>query len=199
MFLDEVSFDNRGMLRKRGLGICGKKILVRGEFTRKPLVSLLCFINVNGLVESFMTEGTFNRLKFVDCLRSMVSSGNVQQYPVRNSIWIMDGASIHCHEDIVYYLRSCGIVPLFLPAYCPFFNPIEVLFGLVKKKMQREYDECKTSQLQMFVISELNKFCVFDSREIFKKCGYVAAKRFNPGHEYNPHLDGDETFGFFGY
>ena len=46
VFLDEVSFDNHGMVRKRGYSIKGTKVLVRGEYTRKPRVSLLCFIKL---------------------------------------------------------------------------------------------------------------------------------------------------------
>jgi transposase len=113
LFLDEVSFDNRGMLRKRGYGIKGKRLVVRGEFKRMPRISLLCFINVTGLIESFMVDGTFNRLKFIDCIRTLVKSGKIQKYPGSNSIWILDGARIHCHSEIIYYLRSCGIIPIF--------------------------------------------------------------------------------------
>ncbi|GMF51562.1 unnamed protein product [Phytophthora fragariaefolia] len=36
VFLDEVSFDNRGMLRKRGYAVRGQNVVVRGEFQRKP-------------------------------------------------------------------------------------------------------------------------------------------------------------------
>ena len=69
VFLDEVSFDNRDMLRKRGWydlgelisycnrGVKGKSVIYRGEFTRKPRVSLLCFIGRYGLLETFHTEG----------------------------------------------------------------------------------------------------------------------------------------------
>ena len=195
LFLDEVSFDNRGMIRKRGYSIKGTKVLIRGEFVRKTRVSLLCFINVDGLVESYMTDGTFNRLKFFDCLRQLVKSGVVQQYPGRNSIWIMDGARIHCHENIVYYLRSCGIVPIFLPAYCPMFNPIEVIFGLLKARMQRDYEECRitNSKIPMFVASELVHFRDYNCRGIYGKCGYSSAKRFNPGAGYVSENDFEYT------
>ncbi|CAK4196782.1 unnamed protein product, partial [Aphanomyces euteiches] len=46
------------MLRTRGYSLKGQKLAFRGEFTRKPRVSLLCFINVDGLVETFLTEYT---------------------------------------------------------------------------------------------------------------------------------------------
>ncbi|KAE9261313.1 hypothetical protein PR003_g33980, partial [Phytophthora rubi] len=44
VFLDEVSFDNRGMIRKRGYALRGKKVAIRGDFERKPRVSILAFI-----------------------------------------------------------------------------------------------------------------------------------------------------------
>ena len=69
-----MSFDNRGMIRKRGHSIKGTKVLIRGEFVRKPRVSLLCFINTNGIFETFMTEGTFNRLKFFEHIRQLITS-----------------------------------------------------------------------------------------------------------------------------
>jgi transposase len=36
VFLDEVSFDNREMFRKRGFGLKGSKVFWRGEYCRKP-------------------------------------------------------------------------------------------------------------------------------------------------------------------
>jgi hypothetical protein len=32
VFLDEVSFDNRGMIRKRGYSLKGQKLAIRGGF-----------------------------------------------------------------------------------------------------------------------------------------------------------------------
>jgi len=107
VFLDEVSFDNRGMLRPRGYCVKGKKLLFRGEFTRKARVSMLCFLNQHGIMEAYTTEGTFDRATFMEkCSNFALKSGKVKQYPGPGSIWIMDGAKIHCHPDICYYLRT---------------------------------------------------------------------------------------------
>jgi transposase len=181
VFLDEVGFDNRGMLRKRGYGLKGKKLLYRGEFIRKPRRSLLCFIGVHGLLECFLTEGTFDRSKFFACCREFaLESGQVRQYPGPHSVWILDGATIHCHPNIIYYLRSLGILPIFLPAYCPFFNPIEIFFGMVKREMQRFYVENKTKDLTLFIARMLNTFKNYDFKGLFRKCGWDASG-FNPG------------------
>ena len=91
-------------------------------------------------METFLTDGTFDRVKFIRSGREFALSKKVQQYGMR-SVWIMDGAGIHCHPSITYYLRSIEIISIFLPAYCPFFNPTEFLFGYVKKHMRRHYSE----------------------------------------------------------
>ena len=123
VFLDEVSFDNRDMLRKKGFGfrgihinnLKGKKLYYRGEFCRKPRLSLLCFIGIDGLLDTFSTEGTFDRLKFIACCKEFaLKNPHVKQYPGPNSVWILDGAAIHCDPNIVYYLRSLGIYYYFI-------------------------------------------------------------------------------------
>uniref|UniRef100_A0A336K8E8 CSON004840 protein n=1 Tax=Culicoides sonorensis TaxID=179676 RepID=A0A336K8E8_CULSO len=53
----------------------------------------------------------------------------VYQYPGQHSIWVLDGARIHCSPDFIHFLKSMGIIPIFLPAYCPFLNPIDVQQG----------------------------------------------------------------------
>ncbi|KAG6943464.1 hypothetical protein JG687_00018448 [Phytophthora cactorum] len=95
-----------------------EKVTIRGDFQRKP-------------------RGMFDRVSFVECCRDFVYSdcGNIRQYPGSNSnsVWILDGAIIHRHPEIVHYLHSVGVVPMFLPAYCPSFNPIEFMFEYMKK------------------------------------------------------------------
>lgn len=131
IFLDEVSFDNRGMLRKRDYSIRGKKPAIRGEFEQKPRVSILAFIGVNGVIDYFNTDGTFDRLEFTKCCQDFVHSpsGFVRQYPGRNSVWILNGAAIQCHPEIVGYLRSVGIAPIFSLPTLHFSTPSSLCLG----------------------------------------------------------------------
>lgn len=55
-------------------------------------------------------------------------------------MFIFDGEEIHCYAKLIEYLRSSGIIPIFLPAYCPFLNPIEFVFGLVKRRLKKTND-----------------------------------------------------------
>lgn len=189
IFLDEVSFDNRGMLRTRGYGVRGERLICRGEFVRKPRVSLLCFIAQNGMKEVFSTEGTFNRSKFFDCCRKFITnSTDVEMYPGQSSVWILDGARIHCDPMIIYYLRSVGIIPIFLPAYCPFFNPIEVVFGLSKQRLKKTYTECACRDMLMVVAEVMEQFSNYPMENLFRKCGYIRGGRFDPTIELEKDL-----------
>lgn len=179
LFLDEVSVDNRNIWRNKGYGIVGQKLVYRGEFNRKPRVSLLCFMGQNGIVDYYMTPGTFTRKIFFDCCRDMVLKGTVQKYPGRNSVWILDGARIHCDPHIVMYLRSLGIIVIFLPPYSPFFNPIEFLFGLMKKYITKHYVENSSRSMDIVVLEAISAFTCRDCTKLFENCGYVANSRFD--------------------
>lgn len=182
VFLDEVSFDNRGMVRKFGYAIKGERLVVRGEFTRKPRVSCLAFIGVGGLLDYFQVEGTFTRLEFIRCITEFATHcPKVRKFPGNCSIWILDGAKIHCHPDVVNLLRSFGIIPIFLPAYCPFYNPIEFVFGMIKNQFKNQYKEGETGNLPLFVNEIFCQYTTYDFTNIFNKCGYQTAKGFNPG------------------
>ncbi|XP_062534851.1 uncharacterized protein LOC134204032 [Armigeres subalbatus] len=187
VFLDEVSFDNRDMLRRKGYGVVGQKVIFSGEFCRRPRLSFLCFLGVDGMLDSFWTSGTFNRLIFFECIREFaLHNTNVHQYPGFNSVWIMDGARIHCDANIIRYLRSIGIIPIFLPAYCPFFNPVEIIFGLVKKRLKRTHQE--NTPIMGDVCDAMSYFRQYPCENIFAHCGYYPGGTFYPekGLQQNP-------------
>jgi len=94
----------------------------------------------------------------------------------------MDGAKIHCHPMISYFLRSLGIIPVFLPAYCPFYNQIEILFSQVKKALQRNYKEGITDILDL-ISRVMQSFKNADLTKTFEYCGY-GPRGFDPGVAY---------------
>eukprot|EP00644_Phytophthora_capsici_P012448 jgi/Phyca11/121923/e_gw1.46.357.1 len=149
---------------------------------RKPRVSILAFIGVHGVIDYFNTEGTFDRVEFVKCCKDFAysSRGNVRQYPGPNSVWILDGATIHRHPEIVHFLRSIGVVPIFLPAYCPFFNPIEYMFGYIKKAFQRYYNEKSGRDLLPFVVKTFRRFESYCMASVFERCGWRIQGHFDP-------------------
>lgn len=182
VFIDEVSFDNKDMLRKRGYAVRGERLVYRGEYVRRPRVSLLCFLGTTGILNAYKTEGTFNRLKFLLCCKKFAVSFDscVQRYPGVNSVWIMDQARIHRDKNLVEYLRSLGIVVVFLPSYSPFFNPIEIVFGLVKRELKRIYQENSKKKMDLVISEAMENVGSKDMKRLYKKCGYLPNGLFDP-------------------
>lgn len=182
VFLDEVSFDNKDMLRKRGYAIKGERLIYRGEYVRRPRVSLLCFLGTTGILNTYKTDGTFNRLKFLQSCKKFALSYDscVQRYPGVNSVWIMDQARIHRDKNLVEYLRSLGIVVVFLPSYSPFYNPIEFVFGYIKRELKRIYQENSRKKIDLVISEAVEKFSNKNMKRIYKKCGYLSNGLFDP-------------------
>lgn len=184
VFLDEVSIDSRSAWRKRGYGMKGEKVVVRGVFQRSSRVSMLCFLGINGILESYMTDGTFSRKTFFEFARdfALKTGTPVRQYPGQYSVWILDGAIIHCDRNLVDYFRTLGIIVIFLPAYSPQLNPIEIVFGLIKRKIQRNHPQGSSTEknMQLEIFEAVNEFSNKSMQRLFRKCGYKNGK-FNPG------------------
>jgi hypothetical protein len=102
----------------------------------------------------------------------------------------MDGARIHCNAKLVSFLRRNGVVPIFLPAYCPFFNPIEILFGTIKKNMRKLYGKEGAVLLTIHnfkceVLQVMEGFQEYFMFSYFDHCGYGDAGSFDWQKPFN--------------
>ncbi|POM78101.1 Tc1-mariner class Transposase [Phytophthora palmivora] len=114
------------------LDIRGERAIVRVPFARGERVSILAACDVNGFVAWRTTRGTFTRLAFN---RAFVESVHLRlnPWPIPRSIVVLDNACIHMYPGLEAAIHSVGAVLLFLPPYCPQFNPIEIMFGQLKR------------------------------------------------------------------
>jgi hypothetical protein len=79
---------------------------------------------------------------------------------------------------MIDYFWRMGIKMIFLPAYCPFYNPIEILFGLVKRYCQKK--EIKPGEEIHTLMEALNHYSYYDFTRTFGFCGYHTDGRFDP-------------------
>eukprot|EP00734_Pompholyxophrys_sp_LG126_P000420 Pompholyxophrys_sp_v1_NODE_169_length_1390_cov_9.627715.p1 type:complete len:351 gc:universal NODE_169_length_1390_cov_9.627715:276-1328(+) len=186
LFIDEMSTDNRSMIRKKGWFLRGIKPIYRSYFKRGSRISLLSFLGVNGIVETVETVGTFDRTKFFHACCQLLDSGKIQMYPGFLSVWVLDGASIHVDQTMISYFRTRGIFVIYLPKYSPFFNPIEIVFGLIKRECRRIYKEngSVTGQ-RLTLMSVIANFTKYDCLALFEKCGYHLEGYFSPHINYD--------------
>ena len=59
-----------------------------------------------------------------------------------SSKWIgyLDNIKFHHSKEVINYLKSIDVVPLFTPPYSPWFNPIEGCFSIVKRSFSDHQD-----------------------------------------------------------
>lgn len=72
-----------------------------------------------------------------------------------------------------------AVIPIFLPAYCPFLNPIEFMFGAVKKRLAKHFTENTKTDESLYLYEILNKFQTFKMNRLFERCGYLASGTFD--------------------
>ena len=80
---------------------------------------------------------------------------------------------------------------VFLPAYCPFFNPIESMFSALKARMRRHYKEGQLppSKLREFVSQVLKDMRFMCMRGYFEACGYGVANEFDVSQGWSDVVD----------
>ncbi|ETN01988.1 hypothetical protein PPTG_16666 [Phytophthora nicotianae INRA-310] len=168
-FLDEVSFGNRGMLRTHGYSLKGKKLSFRGEFNLKPRISLLCFISVNGLVETFHTDGTLTAPSSLSAAVHMRIQENVcasTQEEALCGFWMAPRSTA---TPISSTTCGCwGLFPSFF-LHIAHLQPYRIPFWLDQEGVQASFQD-------------------FDMTKLFEHCGWSVTGEFNPtsalGGEY---------------
>ena len=79
--------------------------------------------------------------------------------------------SIHTSEDARKAIAAAGAQLLFLPAYSPDFNPIELAFAKLKS-MLRCAAARVVDQLEGTIAQCLDRFTSSECRNYFRHCGY---------------------------
>jgi hypothetical protein len=140
VFVDETSKDGRDGYRRYARSYVGTKAIVKQKFTRGNRISAIAACTIEGFIGHGTTEGTFNRGSFHENFIEHVIP-HLRPWPMPNSIVIMDNAKIHCYTELHDLIHMTGAILIYLPPYSPELNPIENLFGLLKRYIQRHFKD----------------------------------------------------------
>ncbi|CAB4475847.1 unnamed protein product [Rhizophagus irregularis] len=72
----------------------------------------------------------------------------MNEYPNKNSVIVMDNAKIHHDEKLVESIEQMGCKVLYLPPYSPDYNPIEMAFSGVKSWLKKNRTFVKIVMIQ---------------------------------------------------
>lgn len=92
----------------------------------------------HNLVMAIHASGAVHRLIQDSAVNGPTFSGFVAGLPfARGTVLLLDNASIHKTSAVKQAMADKGYVPLFLPPYSPEYNPIELVFGVIKNAFYR--------------------------------------------------------------
>ena len=172
VFIDETSKDGRSSIRNYAWSRRNTPAIVNVPFSRGKRVSILAALNVTGVFAWGLTEGTFDRQKFHDVLTTDILP-HMHPYPQPCSILIIDNAKIHAYPELDDAVAAVGVLVIFLPPYCPHLNPIEFVFALLKKWIQRHANH-SFGHNPAGIAAHALKQCTKDVNilNIYRNCGY---------------------------
>lgn len=136
VFVDETAKDNRSTIRKMAWSRINTRAIVKASFERGKRISFLAAYDINGFIATDSTNGTFDRHSFHKIMTEKIIP-LMNPYPLPRSILILDNAKIHYYQELIDAVHNVGGVIIFLPPYCPYLNPIELGFSLMKSWIQK--------------------------------------------------------------
>ncbi|KAE8219751.1 hypothetical protein CF319_g6615 [Tilletia indica] len=149
IFADESHFNQRTNMRPRGWSRIGERaieyrILVRGE-----RYSLLPGLSIDGIVAPWAFRGSVNTVRFHGWVRDHLLP-RMTPYPGPRSVLVLDNCVTHKSPATRALVEEAGCKLVFLPAYSPDFNPIELAFASIKRYLKRhpanhEFDLIRSS------------------------------------------------------
>lgn len=131
VYLDESGFDPAQNYRDSGWAPRGQKIYGNRSGKHWQRTSLLMAKRGKKWLSPCLFNGTCN----TDFFNAWLEKGLMKELPPNQTI-IMDNAAIHKGEKTREIIEKHGHELLFLPPYSPDFNPIEKVFGMLKRALK---------------------------------------------------------------
>jgi transposase len=157
--------------------------------------SVLPALCLDGVIDIRIIEGSFSGNVFNEFIMGLLEE--MDPYPARNSVIVMDNAAIHktnnIHEHVQsqyvflipsYYLltmfRNSGMRILYLLPYSPDFNPIEEAFSSLKRHIQhndllfRDALKSLDTATSALVAAAYQVMTPENAAGWYKDCGYLS-------------------------
>jgi putative transposase len=127
VFIDETGFEPEAY---RSHGRCPKGLRVYGEKPsgKRPRTSLIGGYLNNKLIAPVTFNGTCNAALFNAWLEQ-----HLLPTLTPGSVIVLDNAAFHKSRKTLELIKAAGCKILFLPPYSPHLNPIEKLWGNIKR------------------------------------------------------------------
>jgi transposase len=166
VFLDESSAKTN-MTRLYGRACDGKRCHDNAPAGHWATHTMLSSIRLDGETECLMFEGAVDRAMFEAYIEQILGPS------IRpGDIVIMDNLAPHKSQTARSFVESRSASCLFLPAYSPDLNPIEMMWSKVKQIL-RSLKARTQEELFDAVAKALSMVTADDAQGWFTSCGYI--------------------------
>lgn len=130
VFIDETS-TNTKLTRLRGRSPVGERLPGTVPFGHWQSQTFIAALRCNGLTAPWLIEGAMDRIAFDLYIETQLAP------TLRpGEVVILDNLKVHASEKAASALKARGAWFLFLPAYSPDLNPIEMAFAKLKTHLR---------------------------------------------------------------
>jgi transposase len=105
---------------------------------RGALWNFIAALDADGIMDcTFHVLDSINSATFEDWVEFMLLPTILEKYPLAEVSVVMDNAAFYRRVQLGQMFNGAGVELIFLPAYCPEFNPIGTAFAWVKAHIRR--------------------------------------------------------------
>ncbi|KAA1108515.1 hypothetical protein PGT21_050229 [Puccinia graminis f. sp. tritici] len=178
VFVDETAIrfpDRRTLYGTRQASMASNESQTR---IKKGPFSLILAISKSGFLELTVNEHQTQPRDFEKFLTTHLLP-HMSRYPERNSILMMDQASVHRGPRVEKLCRRAGVLINYLPANCPELNPTGPFFSIIKRSLRRSRVLLNASDPGLEIYqTALQLLSPELCREFYKQAGYNGPRWF---------------------
>ena len=165
VFIDETSINTK-LYRTRGRGLCGKRIHDTGPMGGWKTQTFIAGLRERTMIAPWVLDGPMNKPAFESYVET-------QLVPALNpgDVVILDNLSSHKSAKAKQIMEEAGCWFMFLPAYSPDLNPIEMAFPKLKAHLRR-IGARTIEDLNNAIAEILNLYSSQECANYFNKAGY---------------------------
>ena len=131
-FLDESGF-NLHTSTNYGYSPKNRNAYIYQPASRGRNVSMCALMSINEVEKYELRDGAYNSEAFLEFL----ISANRENILTANSVLVLDNVRFHHCLEIKSFFNRTNIKPIFLSPYSPDLNPIEMVFSMIKQRLDK--------------------------------------------------------------
>jgi transposase len=165
IFIDETS-THTALTRRRARAPRGERAVGRTPRNHGPNVTLLAALTSAGIGPAWAITGAVDGAAFA-AYATRVLAPSLRP----GQVVVLDNLSAHKGTDARTAVEAVGCRLLFLPAYSPDFNPIELAFAKVKERLRAAAERTPVGLLAA-TAAAIDAVTVADARACYAPCGF---------------------------